>query len=106
MIRRPPRSTLFPYTTLFRSKAGWPALAAGDVAGFFAAARPVAVDVAVLERSKRLAVVAGAVPWGGTRAGGAPPPPPRPPPPGDNTVGRPAPPAGRGRPGARGREGR
>src|SRR2546430_8721082 len=26
MIRRPPRSTLFPYTTLFRS-AAWPALA-------------------------------------------------------------------------------
>src|SRR3712207_7936069 len=23
MIRRPPRSTLFPYTTLFRSDAGW-----------------------------------------------------------------------------------
>src|SRR5947209_10347186 len=23
MIRRPPRSTLFPYTTLFRSWAGW-----------------------------------------------------------------------------------
>src|SRR3712207_7886229 len=23
MIRRPPRSTLFPYTTLFRSKARW-----------------------------------------------------------------------------------
>src|SRR5437899_9539533 len=23
MIRRPPRSTLFPYTTLFRSKAPW-----------------------------------------------------------------------------------
>src|SRR3712207_8981788 len=23
MIRRPPRSTLFPYTTLFRSKLGW-----------------------------------------------------------------------------------
>src|SRR3712207_8488175 len=23
MIRRPPRSTLFPYTTLFRSKCGW-----------------------------------------------------------------------------------
>jgi len=44
-------------------KAGWPALAAGDVAGFFAAARPVAVDVAVLERSKRLAVVAGTFRW-------------------------------------------
>src|SRR5260221_6377356 len=24
MIRRPPRSTLFPYTTLFRSHSGWP----------------------------------------------------------------------------------
>src|SRR2546430_10458145 len=23
MIRRPPRSTLFPYTTLFRSRGGW-----------------------------------------------------------------------------------
>src|SRR5438874_4233313 len=23
MIRRPPRSTLFPYTTLFRSPSGW-----------------------------------------------------------------------------------
>src|SRR3989442_5335559 len=27
MIRRPPRSTLFPYTTLFRSGAGEPAFA-------------------------------------------------------------------------------
>src|SRR5688572_32329352 len=25
MIRRPPRSTLFPYTTLFRSNVGWAA---------------------------------------------------------------------------------
>src|SRR5207302_421067 len=32
-------------------KPGWPALAAGDVAGFFGAVRPVAVDVAVLERT-------------------------------------------------------
>src|SRR2546425_7222870 len=24
MIRRPPRSTLFPYTTLFRSRVDWP----------------------------------------------------------------------------------
>src|SRR5206468_13104268 len=24
MIRRPPRSTLFPYTTLFRSRLSWP----------------------------------------------------------------------------------
>src|SRR2546425_4160014 len=27
MIRRPPRSTLFPYTTLFRSRAGRPGTA-------------------------------------------------------------------------------
>src|SRR3712207_7632126 len=30
MIRRPPRSTLFPYTTLFRSSAHRPCLSAGD----------------------------------------------------------------------------
>src|SRR5256885_9115973 len=35
MIRRPPRSTLFPYTTLFRSKlrragGGWDALGGGE----------------------------------------------------------------------------
>src|SRR5215813_15045079 len=29
MIRRPPRSTLFPYTTLFRSRAGPPARRGG-----------------------------------------------------------------------------
>src|SRR5713226_3448832 len=44
-------------------KPGWSALAAGDVAGFFGAVRPAAVDVAVLERSKRLAVVAGTFRW-------------------------------------------
>src|SRR6185503_17933719 len=43
--------------------AGWTALSGGDVPRFFAAVTPVAVDVAVLERSKRLAVVAGAFPW-------------------------------------------
>ena len=42
---------------------GWPALSAGDVAGYFAKVRPVAVDVAVLERTKRLAVVAGTFRW-------------------------------------------
>src|SRR3712207_7771646 len=31
MIRRPPRSTLFPYTTLFRSLRGAAAVLAGDV---------------------------------------------------------------------------
>src|SRR2546430_11003614 len=29
MIRRPPRSTLFPYTTLFRSLSGWSGYLAG-----------------------------------------------------------------------------
>ncbi|HXM38517.1 MAG TPA: sugar phosphate nucleotidyltransferase [Gemmatimonadales bacterium] len=43
--------------------AGWPALSAGDAARFFAAVTPVAVDVAVLERTSRLAVVTGAFPW-------------------------------------------
>src|SRR3712207_7601839 len=37
MIRRPPRSTLFPYTTLFRSVLG--ALAARQDAGAFGLAR-------------------------------------------------------------------
>src|SRR3712207_7288669 len=31
MIRRPPRSTLFPYTTLFRSALGQPADKVGDL---------------------------------------------------------------------------
>ncbi len=43
--------------------AGWPKLTDGDVAGFFAAVTPVSVDVAVLERTKRLAVVTGNFPW-------------------------------------------
>jgi mannose-1-phosphate guanylyltransferase len=43
--------------------AGWAPLSAGDVPRFFSAVTPVAVDVAVLERSKRLAVVLGAFPW-------------------------------------------
>src|SRR2546429_2307514 len=37
MIRRPPRSTLFPYTTLFRSRCALPCLQhvwRADVAGF------------------------------------------------------------------------
>src|SRR5256885_10215146 len=38
MIRRPPRSTLFPYTTLFRS------VPVGDVAAFAAAMRRLILD--------------------------------------------------------------
>src|SRR5689334_24686117 len=42
MIRRPPRSTLFPYTTLFRSIADRVVLAAsgGDTTAVIAAPRP------------------------------------------------------------------
>lgn len=43
--------------------AGWAALASGDASRFFSAVTPVAVDVAVLERTKRLAVVRGDFPW-------------------------------------------
>src|SRR5256886_12688228 len=48
MIRRPPRSTLFPYTTLFRSElgvdvieAGFPAASRGDFESVQAVAREV-----------------------------------------------------------------
>src|SRR2546422_7183207 len=51
MIRRPPRSTLFPYTTLFRSPAG------SDVG-----ARPAALRPFHLRRVRQLC-----------RGGGAPP---------------------------------
>ncbi|HEU5261447.1 MAG TPA: sugar phosphate nucleotidyltransferase [Gemmatimonadales bacterium] len=44
-------------------RAGWPKLSAGDVAGFFAAVTPGSVDIAVLERTKRLAVVTGTFRW-------------------------------------------
>ncbi|MFN2571211.1 MAG: mannose-1-phosphate guanylyltransferase [Gemmatimonadales bacterium] len=43
--------------------AGWTALNAGDAARFFNAVTPVAVDVAVLERTTRLAVVTGTFAW-------------------------------------------
>src|SRR5260370_40546931 len=35
MIRRPPRSTLFPYTTLFRSTRGGPTAAPGAMANVY-----------------------------------------------------------------------
>ena len=44
-------------------RAGWTALADGDAGKFFASVTPVAVDVAVLERTTRLAVLAGGFKW-------------------------------------------
>src|SRR3990170_8726572 len=40
MIRRPPRSTLFPYTTLFRSSLGLDAGSPGTVPGIAASSLP------------------------------------------------------------------
>src|SRR2546422_2591060 len=46
MIRRPPRSTLFPYTTLFRSRAeaAWEPYSPEALARAAAAGRPILID--------------------------------------------------------------
>src|SRR3712207_9266220 len=66
MIRRPPRSTLFPYTTLFRSKdaeavVGTPLLAepAQGVLDPLDVRRAVAGDLGRAEEGHRRAIVAG-----------------------------------------------
>src|SRR2546427_5004540 len=51
MIRRPPRSTLFPYTTLFRSRAGEP-WSVVDVDGTRATARQRALPQTEVLRSE------------------------------------------------------
>src|SRR5256886_8322719 len=59
-------------------KTAWPKLSAGDVAGVFGAAQPVALDVAGLERTQRLPGGTGAVQWGRNRSWGLPLPIPPP----------------------------
>src|SRR5216684_7851889 len=60
MIRRPPRSTLFPYTTLFRSDHAHPAPVGGQHAGrleaapAFGAQRLAVVGIAADRKSTRL----------------------------------------------------
>src|SRR3712207_8094472 len=65
MIRRPPRSTLFPYTTLFRSRAGQRpqderARARAAPGGFSGARRRAAPHALLLHARGRLAPPAGA----------------------------------------------
>src|SRR2546430_10877332 len=61
MIRRPPRSTLFPYTTLFRSGLLMLApLLFGTRPFIFGYARPVPVDVRRLGHPRRDAVLVAA----------------------------------------------
>src|SRR5438034_11780492 len=62
MIRPPPRSTLFPYTTLFRSRAAAPCLAAdsGGPERPHRRAHWLGEDVRRLPRGDRLAAAAGA----------------------------------------------
>src|SRR2546422_5388103 len=50
MIRRPPRSTLFPYTTLFRSVA----LAEGDLAGGVRPLEPLDPALGVVQQARLL----------------------------------------------------
>src|SRR5256886_8002767 len=50
MIRRPPRSTLFPYTTLFRSRAGVTVHALGYSQGASTVSRWAALGKAKIDR--------------------------------------------------------
>src|SRR5256885_8712175 len=54
MIRRPPRSTLFPYTTFFRSREGHPHELEADPAGATAVARRAHAPAQRSERRSRL----------------------------------------------------
>src|SRR2546430_4071911 len=56
MIRRPPRSTLFPYTTLFRSRCGSRGGSPGSTVGSAAAGR-----VRALEKDEDQAVAAARI---------------------------------------------
>src|SRR3712207_9070268 len=49
MIRRPPRSTLFPYTTLFRSEGGLQHRQLQDLGALLLPAREALVEVALRE---------------------------------------------------------
>src|SRR2546430_12992729 len=101
MIRRPPRSTLFPYTTLFRSRdrAGDDRAAAREARrdvprGGRGAARARLVGRA-RGPARLVRVGAGRRRGGAGPGGGVPGPPPRPPPPPQTPRSRPPPPPDR-----------
>src|SRR2546430_11246052 len=71
MMRRPPRSTLFPYTTLFRSRA------CGGAAGRQDVREPLGPESALLRRAPGTPRPAGRVPPA-ARGGVRGPPPARP----------------------------
>src|SRR5256886_12111813 len=77
MIRRPPRSTLFPYTTLFRSYPSGQAGVGPELSAQLAA--PWRRGFAVLRAAANGVLTAGA-PDSGRVAGGGPPPGPTLPP--------------------------
>src|SRR3712207_8704496 len=66
MIRRPPRSTLFPYTTLFRSAAAWDHLARSIRPRPPQSARPSSGAAESRPPSRRCAQ--GSWPWTGSRS--------------------------------------
>src|SRR3712207_7581929 len=59
MIRRPPRSTLFPYTTLFRSLAGLRIQAGGPVHPLHEGRAPDELAVGAVERIAEAVAVRG-----------------------------------------------
>src|SRR5688572_30991542 len=62
MIRRPPRSTLFPYTTLFRSSAKFPRGALSVVTGVSGAGKSSLVLATLYENVKAMLTQAGGKP--------------------------------------------
>src|SRR3712207_7380871 len=60
MIRRPPRSTLFPYTTLFRSYSPVTTDTKGDAVVHLSQDHPGATDPVYRERRNRIATLASA----------------------------------------------
>src|SRR2546422_2514999 len=67
MIRRPPRSTLFPYTTLFRSRGWWPEPQAARYVHVDSAGRRVTIQPSPSAAgSRRLLLLGGSAMWGYT----------------------------------------